>query len=122
MTQINQVIGQRVKELRQSVKLSQAKMAVVVESSQPAIARYEMGEAHIPAEVIVNYANYFDVSLDYIYGRTDKPQGVLYENKPKVEKIYPEMDKFIEMCFDPGSPMNERLKESLLRMMKEGME
>ncbi len=122
MTPTNQIIGQRIKELRQSVKLSQAKMAAVVESSQPAIARYEMGEAHIPAEVIVNYANYFDVSLDYIYGRTDKSQGILYENKPRVEKIYPEMDKFIEMCFDPGSPMNERLKESLLRMMKEGME
>ncbi len=122
MTPTNQIIGQRLKELRQSVKLSQVKMAAVVESSQPAIARYEMGEAHIPAEVIVNYANYFDVSLDYIYGRTEKPQGILYENKPKVEKLYPEMDKFIEMCFDPGSPMNERLKESLLRMMKEGME
>ncbi len=27
------------------------------------------------------------------------------------------MKKFIEMCFDPGSPMNERLKETLLKMM-----
>ncbi len=115
----NQLIGQRLKELRQSVKLSQMKMAAVVESSQPAIARYEMGEAHIPAEVIVNYANYFDVSLDYIYGRTDKPQGILYENKLKVEKIYPEMDKFIEMCFDPGSPINHRLKETLVQMLSE---
>ncbi len=122
MTEINQIIGQRVKELRQSVKLSQAKMAAVVKTHQSAVARYEMGEAQIPAEVMLNYANYFDVSLDYIYGRTDKPQGILYENKPKVEKIYPEMDKFIQMCFDPGSPMNERLKESLLRIMREGME
>ncbi len=119
MTEINQVIGQRVKELRQSVKLSQAKMAAVVKTHQSAVARFEMGEAHIPAEVMLNYANYFDVSLDYIYGRTDKPQGVLYENKPKVEKIYPEMGKFIEMCFDPGSPMNERLKETLVQMLSE---
>ncbi len=122
MIPTNRIIGQRLKELRQSVKLSQVKVAAVVASSQPAIARYEMGEAHIPAEVLINYTNYFDVSLDYIYGRTDKPQGILYENIPRVEKIYPEMDKFIEMCFDPGSPMNERLKESLFRMMKEGME
>ena len=44
-------------------------------------------------------------------------QGTHYENKPKVEKIYPEMEKFIEMCFDPGSPMNERLKSTLVQML-----
>ena len=112
-----QKIGQRLKELRQSVKLSQSKIAAIVESSQPAIARYEMGEAHIPADVLLNYANYFDVSLDYIYCRTDNPQGTHYENKPKVEKIYPEMEKFIEMCFDPGSPMHGRLKATLVQML-----
>ncbi|MEG2174980.1 MAG: hypothetical protein RR135_05810 [Oscillospiraceae bacterium] len=31
-----------------------------------------------PAELLVRYADDFDVSLDYIFGRTDKPQG-----KPK---------------------------------------
>ena len=40
----------------------------------------------------------------------------------KSEKVYPEMDKFIEMCFDPGSPINERLKETLREMLKEGQE
>ena len=59
------------------------------------------------------------VSLDYIFGRTDKPQGKLYEGKMKIEKVYPEMDKFIEMCFDPGSPINERLRETLREMLKE---
>ena len=29
------------------------------------------------------------------------------------------MDKFIEMCFDPGSPINERLKETLRELLKE---
>lgn len=69
---------------------------------------------------MVRYADYFDVSLDYIFGRTDNPQGTLYEGKMKIEKVYPEMDQFIEMCFDPGSPINERLKEALREMLKEG--
>ena len=68
---------------------------------------------------MIRYADYFDVSLDYIFGRTDKPQGQLYEGKMKIEKVYPDMDKFIEMCFDPGSPINERLKETLREMLKE---
>ena len=115
-------IGQRLREMRQNAKLSQARVAAVVGSRQSAVARFESGDAHVPSAVMVRYADYFDVSLDYIYGRTDNPQGKLYEHKPKIEKAYPEMEKFIEMCFDPGSPMNERLKESLLRMMKEEAE
>jgi len=30
------------------------------------------------------------------------------------------MRRFIEMCFDPQSPMNEKLKETLFRMMEDG--
>ena len=30
------------------------------------------------------------------------------------------MKQFIEMCFDPNSRANERLKETLLAMMQEG--
>lgn len=113
-------IGVRLQELLQSAKLSQAKIAAVVGSRQSAIARFESGEAHVPADVMVRYADYFDVSLDYIFGRTDNPQGKLYEGKMRIEKVYPEMDKFIEMCFGPGSPINERLKEALREMLKEG--
>lgn len=36
-----------------------------------------------------------------------------------VFRLHPDMDKFIEMCFDPGSPINERLKETLREMLKE---
>ena len=114
------IIGVRLRELRQSAKLSQAKIAAIVGSRQSAVARFESGEAHVPADVMIRYADYFDVSLDYIFGRTDNPQGKLYEGKMKIEKVYPEMDKFIEMCFDPHSPMNGRLKEALFRMMEGG--
>ena len=57
------IIGTRLRELRQSAKLSQVKIAEVVGSRQSAIARFESGEAHVPAEVMIRYADYFDVSL-----------------------------------------------------------
>ena len=64
-------IGQRLREMRLKAKLSQAKVAAVVGSRQSAVARFESGEAHVPADVMVAYADYFDVSLDYLLGRTD---------------------------------------------------
>ena len=69
-------------------------------------------------ELFRRYADYFDVSLDYIFGRTDKPQGATYTFKPKITPEREEMRRFIEMCFDPQSPINGKLKETLLRMME----
>lgn len=116
------IVGQRLRALRESVKMSQAKIGALFGCKQSSINRYESGEASAPYEVLLKYADHFDVSMDYIFGRTEKPQGKLYENKPHIEKIYPEMEQFITMCFEPGSAMNERLKETLLQMLKERTE
>nr|MCR4894965.1 hypothetical protein [Eubacteriales bacterium] len=81
--------------------------------------RYELNQASPTFETLTRYADYFDVSMDYIFGRTDNPQGKLYEYKPKITQTTPEMEKFVEMCFDPNSPINGRLKETLLQMLRE---
>ena len=117
-----EIISKRLKQLREDAGLSQSKIGQLVGVPQSSIYRYEQGQSTPSPKTFRWYADYFDVSLDYIFGRTDNPHGTHYEGKVKIEKAYPEMEKFIEMCFDPGSPMNERLKESLLRMMKEGTE
>ena len=62
------------------------------------------------------YADYFDVSMDYITCRCDEPQGKLYQVKPPVADN-PELAKFVEMCFEPDSPMNEQLKQTLIQML-----
>ncbi len=48
------------------MKLSQAKMAAVAKTPSVLCCPVEMGEAHILAGAMLNYANYFDVSLDHI--------------------------------------------------------
>lgn len=114
------IIGDRLKELRMSVQFSQARLGKTFGVGQTSIFKYEQGGATVPAEIMLKYADMFDVSMDYLYGRTDDPHGMYYSCKtPEVEKSYPEIDKFIEMCFDPGSAMNERLKETLKKMMRE---
>lgn len=114
------IIGERLKELRKGVQLSQTRIAKMFGTGQSSIFKYESGISTVPAEIMLQYADYFDVSMDYLYGRTDDPHGMYYSCKtPAVEKAYPEIDKFIEMCFEPGTAMNERLKETLRSMMKE---
>ena len=66
-------------------------------------------------------ADFYDVSMDYLFGRTDNPQGKLFECKPN-KGCSPEMAEFVEMCFDPKSPMNARLKQTLIEMLGEVQE
>ena len=112
-------LGARLRTLREGVGLSQAKIAKLIGISQVSINRYESGNGFLPEKTLLWYADYFDVSLDYIFGRTDNPQGKLYDFKPKIEDN-DEMRLFIDMCFDPNSPMSGKLKEMLLQMMKDG--
>lgn len=112
-------VGERLTSLRTSAKLSQANLAKRFRIPQSNINRYENDKSSTPKEVLIKYADFFDVSLDYIFGRTDNPQGKLYKCNPKISPDQDQMRQFIEMCFDPSSPMNARLKQMLLIMMEE---
>lgn len=119
------VVGSRLKSLRESINSSQSNIAGMVGLTQSSINRYENGQAEAPYKVLLWYADYFDVSMDYIFGRTDQPQGKLYDYQPKKikEKMTNRQDwnEFVEACFEPGSPMNEKLKEMIMNMA-EGVE
>ena len=84
------IIGERLRSLRESVRLSQAKLAKEFDVSQSALTRYEIDDSTPSPEVFLKYADYFDVSLDYIFGRTDDPHGMIYNNSsprpPKAAK------------------------------------
>ena len=113
------IVGKRLKILREGILLSQRDLGAKLGLTQSAVNRYENNQSEASYQTLINYADYFDVSLDYIHGRTDQPQGKLYDFKPKYEDDS-EIRDFIEMCFDPNSPMSGKLKDTLLQMMKGG--
>ena len=112
--------AKRLLELRKSVSLPQSKMAEALGISQSALNRYEHDQAIISDKVLMLYADYFDVSLDYICGRTDNSEGKLFSARPNIGGENEEMRQFIEMCFDPKSKMSVKLKDTLYRMMAGG--
>jgi len=42
--------------------------------SQNTISRYETGAREADYETLLAFADYFNVSLDYLFGRTDNPE------------------------------------------------
>ena len=64
----------RLKELRAKRKISQVKLAMDLNMSQNNISRYENGEREADYDTLIAIADYFDVSVDYLLGRTDNPK------------------------------------------------
>ncbi|MBO4941469.1 MAG: helix-turn-helix transcriptional regulator [Clostridia bacterium] len=63
----------RLKELRKSRKISQLKLALDLNMNQNSISRYENGAREADYSTLIKFADYFDVSIDYLLGRTDNP-------------------------------------------------
>lgn len=61
----------RLKELRKKKKISQLKMALDLHMNQNTISRYENMEREADYETLTRFADYFGVSLDYLFGRSD---------------------------------------------------
>lgn len=116
-------LAERLRDLRESVNLSQAKLGALMGATQASVNRYENGQTSPPLKILVWYADFFDVSMDYIFARTEQPEGKLYEHKPKVIEAITqdnkELRRFVNMCFDPSSPVSEQLKAVLVKALEE---
>jgi len=64
----------RLKKLRKDKKISQLKLAVDLNMNQNSVSRYENGEREADYATLIRFADYFDVSIDYILERTDNPK------------------------------------------------
>ncbi len=63
----------RLKFLRKQKGISQLKLAMDLGMNQNSISRYENGEREADYKTLIAFADYFNVSIDYLLERTDNP-------------------------------------------------
>ena len=61
----------KIKELRKEKNISQIKLALDLGLNQNSVSRYESGERQADYQTLIKIADYFNVSLDYLLGRTE---------------------------------------------------
>lgn len=61
----------KLKELRKEKGISQLKLAMDLSMNQNTISRYENEERQADYETLIKIADYFNVSIDYLLGRTE---------------------------------------------------
>jgi len=98
---------QRLKDLKDDASLTQREAADLIGVSMNHYGKYERGETDIPFEKAIILADYYDVTLDYIAGRSqirnhlaNKSQLIFLaelfshlnpENKARIEERIQEM-------------------------------
>ena len=69
------MIGERIKLLRTENNLSQDNLAKKIKSNQKQISKWERNQIEPNIDALTRLADYFEVSVDYLIGRTDSPLG-----------------------------------------------
>ena len=72
---LKNIFCERVKELRISHNLTQKKLGSMINMPGNTISMIENKERAASIEVIYSLADYFNVSIDYLVGRTDNPNS-----------------------------------------------
>ncbi len=80
------MIMKRLKELREGKHISQQRLAIELNVSQATISKYELGQADPDIPTIVQLAQYFHVSADYLLEISDSKQNISDSRLSDTEK------------------------------------
>lgn len=64
----------QLRKIRKERGLTQKQLAIEIGASERGIQQYELGERKPAYDVLIALADYFDVSLDYLVGRSNDPR------------------------------------------------
>ena len=112
----------RIKELREQYGIGQEALANFVGSSQQSISRIENGKSVPPADLIVNIAEHFKVTTDYILCLSNTKrnlEGQLLINK-EIDEFYEVVSAYKELNSANRKTVTILMKR-LIEVQKEGV-
>ena len=65
---------QRLRDMREDADMKQVQVAEILGIQQTVYSRYERGFQTIPLEHLMKLADYYNVSLDFLTGRTNRKE------------------------------------------------
>lgn len=68
--EVSTMIYENIRNLREDNDLTQNELAEYLNVTQTTYSKYELGKINIPVEVFIKLADYYNVSVDYLLGRT----------------------------------------------------
>lgn len=69
------MINERLLDIREEAEINQTEMAEILKTTQSNYSRWESGKEFITLKKFNMLCNYFDLSMDYLIGRTKNKNG-----------------------------------------------
>lgn len=79
MKDVGELFGQRLKTLLDEHDEKQVDLARLLNVTEATVSRYLKGRIPDDVRTLVTIANHFEVTVDYLVGRTDDPRGQVLE-------------------------------------------
>lgn len=123
------MIGNTIRELRKEKKMSQSELGKFIGVSQTTVTAWETGRAEPSSTFVSKLADLFNVSTDYLLGRSDSKKEPYYELTEKekndiavqAEKLMDGIESGENLNFY-GEPATEEQKQRLLIAIQTAME
>ncbi len=71
---LGDIVQNRLRELRKSRGYTQISLQMQTGIEQALLSKFENGERVPPTETLMRLADFYNVSIDYILFRTDRPE------------------------------------------------
>lgn len=85
----------RIRDLREDMDLRQIDVANATGIDQKTLSNYETGKTNPDSYAIIKLADFFNVTADYLIGRTDESTRKINEIKEKIENIQNDLSEVI---------------------------
>lgn len=100
------------KSLRVEADLTQSQLAQKLGIGQSTIVGYERGDREPTASNLMKYASYFNVSMDFLTGRTDDFGSFIGQSDDSYH-LSPEERKLVEDYRGLAKPLKELLQDMI---------
>ena len=71
--ELEMYLYQRLRDMREDRELTQSQVAEILGTVREQYNKYERGKQEIPFHHVITLAKFYNVSIDYLAGMTDKP-------------------------------------------------
>ena len=85
-------MNNRIKDLREDRDMRQSDLAAATGIDQRTISNYETGKTSPDAYALIKLADFFNVSVDYLLGRTNSDLSTEQKRIRAIEKIQQELE------------------------------
>ena len=107
------MIGERLRDLCDEHELTQVKVAKLLGVSQAAYQRYESGDRAVPDEVKIFLAQYYNVTIDYLLGKTNDRASAIISDLDNKKVKYADLTEAQKKMINRMDELSDEEQENL---------